>query len=149
MGELSPCLRVPPTLDNLNDSLPHRRVEDVIPIGRDASTTRTIFGGITQIAHSRRSSTIRRDTRRVTPLTSCGILKPEFMPHAEVMDMSTTSAVDATPKKVEEHEATLNRYLAEMEQMQKEIANNRREIEQLRAETEAMLQNTLALLKLK
>ena len=58
-----------------------------------------------------------------------------------------TTAADATPEKVAEYEATLNCYLAEMEQMQKEITGNRREIEQLRAETEVMLKNVLALLK--
>lgn len=61
--------------------------------------------------------------------------------------MTTTTTVRATPKKIAEYEVILNKYLMEMEQMQKEIADNRRETDQLRAETEVMLKNTLTLLK--
>lgn len=61
--------------------------------------------------------------------------------------MNVPTIADATPEKVAEYEATLDGYLAGMEEMQKEIAGNRSEIEQLRAETEVMLKNTLALLK--
>ncbi len=61
--------------------------------------------------------------------------------------MDTTTTLDATPDEVVAYEATINRYIAEMEQMQKQIAANRREIEFLKAETEVMLANTLSLLK--
>ncbi len=61
--------------------------------------------------------------------------------------MDTTTTLDATPDEVATYEATINRYIAEMEQMQKQIAANRREIEFLKAETEVMLANTLSLLK--
>ena len=63
--------------------------------------------------------------------------------------MNTKAIGDAAPEQTAEDEATLNRYLAEMEQMQKDIAANRRETDQLRAETEVMLKNTLTLLNLR
>lgn len=61
--------------------------------------------------------------------------------------MNETVTLEATPDQVAEYEATLNRYLAEMEVFQEQIAVNRRETQKLRVETEVMLKNTLALLK--
>lgn len=60
--------------------------------------------------------------------------------------MNETVTLEATPDQVAEYEATLNRYLAEMEVFQEQIAVNRRETQKLRVETETMLKNTLALL---
>jgi peptidoglycan hydrolase CwlO-like protein len=53
--------------------------------------------------------------------------------------MEKTTTLDATPDERAKYEAEIDHYLAEIERIQKQMAQDQREIEKLRAETRAML----------
>lgn len=61
--------------------------------------------------------------------------------------MNETTMSDATPSEVAQYRAAIDNYLAQMEEMQVEIAGNRQQTARLKAETELMLADTLQILK--